>query len=181
MTKSKKRIIKVPMRKRGRKINTNARQIVTIATENGYTYEEISDICDVSIGSVKRWLATGRADANKIKSLEIEIGPIYLQAESVGDILIEIYKNRNRRFRLKRMQLKRIAGRTALRNAFVDKLIQYLLNRGFFMFETVDGDNDIFIIIRIRQTLNYVKEYLKLTDINEYFKDLANEIEQDDE
>ena len=165
--------------KRKRNVNKNARQLVTIATEKGYTYEGISDICDVSIGTVKRWLATGRADANKINSLETEIGLIYLQPESVGDILIEIYKNRKKRFRLKRFQLKRIAGRAALRNAFVDKLTQYLLHRGFFMLECVDGDNDIFIIIRVSHTLNHVKDYLRPSDINKYFKDLANEIDQD--
>jgi len=164
---------------RRRNVNVNARQLVTIAMEKGYTHEEIAETCDVSIGSIKRWLATGRADASKIKALEREIGHIYLQPEAVGDILVEIYKNRKKRYRLKRIHLKRIAGRTALRGVFVEQLMQYLLDIGYFMLEAVDGEDDFFIIISVRQALSHVKKYLKISEINAYFKDIADEIPDD--
>lgn len=168
------------MKTRKRNVNTKARQIVTIATDKGYTYQEIAEICDVSIGSIKRWLATGRADASKIKKIEMEIGHVYLSYESVGDVLIDIYKNRNKRFRLKRIELKRVAGRSVLKSGFVENLLMYLLDKGYYMFEAVEGDDDFFVIIRIRQVLKHVKDFLSEDKINEYFNDLADEIDDAD-
>ena len=167
--------------KRNRNVNVNARQLVSIALEKGYTHDEIAEICDVSVGSIKRWMSTGRADASKIKALEGEIGQIYLQPDAVGDILIEIYKNRNKRYRLKRIHLKRIAGRSALRGVFVEQLIQYMLDNGYFMLETVEGEEDFFIILSVRQALFHVKKFLKVSEINRFFKDIADEIPDDAE
>jgi len=166
---------------RKRNVNKNARQIVTVATEKGYEYDEIAHICKVAVGTVKRWVSTGRADAAKIKALENEIGPVYLGSETVGDILIEIYKTRKRRYRIKRIQLKKIAGRSTLRHSFVDGIIQHLLNNGYFMLEAVAGEDDIYIIISISQILKHVKDNLKSSDINKYYKELANTIEDDEE
>ena len=171
--------------KRNRNVNVNARQIVSIALEKGYTHDEIAEICDVSVGSIKRWMSIGRADASKIKALIEKIGQIYLQPDAVGDILIEIYKNRNKRYRLKRIHLKRIAGRSALRGVFVEQLIQYMLDNGYFMLETVEGEEDFFIILSVRQALFHVKKFLKAFEINRFYKDIADEIpddaEEDDE
>ncbi len=169
----------MPTSKRRRNVNVNARQLVSIALEKGYTHDEVAEICDVSVGSIKRWLATGRADAGKIQALEKEIGQIYLQPDAVGDILIEIYKNRKKRYRLKRIHLKRIAGRSALRSVFVEQLVQYLLDNGYFMLEAVEGENDFFIILSVRQALFHVKKFLKISEINNYFKEIANEIPDD--
>lgn len=167
--------------KRCRNVNVNARQIVTIAIEKGYTHNEIAEICDVSVGSIKRWMSTGRADANKIKALEREIGQIYLQPDAVGDILIEIYKKRKRRFRLKTIDLKKIAGRSALRGVFVEQLIQYMLDNGYFMLETFEGEEDFFIVISIRQSLRHVEKYLNPSEINNYFREIADEFPDDEE
>ena len=72
-------------KKKARNVNKNARMIVTVATEKGYSYEEIAEICSVSIGSVKRWLTTGRADGNRISAIEDLIGPVHLRPGAVGD------------------------------------------------------------------------------------------------
>jgi len=165
--------------KRRRNIYRNAGQLVQLAVQKGYTYEKIADICDVSLGSVQRWLSTNRADASKIKALEDEIGQTYLSAESVGDAIIELYNIRKMRFRLKRFQLKKISGRTTLRWAFIDQLSQYLLDRGYYMLESVDNDDDIFIIIKHGQLLKHVKHYLENNEIKTYYKELAEEMDYD--
>lgn len=167
--------------KRNRNVNINARQIVSIAMKKGFTHEKIAEICDVSAGSIKRWVATGRADANKIKALEKEIGQVYLKPESVGDILIEIYKSKKKRYRLKRIHLKRIAGRSALRSVFIDQLVHYLLDKGYFMLEAVEGEDDFFVVVSVRQTLFHVKTFLKLSEIDSYFKNIADEIPDEEE
>lgn len=167
------------MATRKRNVNTKARQIVTSATDKGYSYEDIAKICDVSTGSIKRWLATGRADARKIKELEKQIGHVYLSYESVGDLLIDIYKNRNKRFRVQRIELKRISGRSVLKSGFVDNLSMFLLDKGYYMLEAVQGEYDFFVIIRIRQVLKHVKDFLSADEIDEYFNDLADEVDDD--
>jgi len=166
---------------RKRNVNRNARLIVTKATEQGYSYEEIADICNVSIGSVKRWLSTGRADAGKIKNLEHIVGHTYLQPESVGDILIEIYRSRNKRYRLKRYQLKQISGRFTLRTSFVKQITRYLSDNGYFMLESVEGEEDFFIILRIKQALKHVKDYLEPSDIKAYYRNISDEIDDSED
>ncbi|CAK8724732.1 hypothetical protein KKHLCK_14835 [Candidatus Electrothrix laxa] len=168
------------MATRKRNVNTKARQIVRSATDKGYTYKEIAEICDVSTGSIKRWLATGRADASKIKKIEMEIGHVHLSCESVGDLLIDIYKSRKKRYRLKRIELKRVAGRSVLKSGFIDNVLMYLLDKGYYMIEAVEGDDDFFVIIRVRQVLKYVKHFLSEGEINKYFNDLADEIDDID-
>lgn len=164
-----------------RNVNVNARQLVAIAQKSGYTLESIAEICGVSAGSVKRWLHTGRADAEKIKPLEQAVGQTYLQPDAVGEILIDIYTTRNKRYRLKRGSLKHIAGRSTLRSAFVDQLIQYLLDKGYFMLEAVDGDEEFFVIIRIGQVLKHVKDFLTREDISAYYHEVADSITEDDD
>ena len=167
--------------KRRRNVYLNAARLVQLAVQKGYSHEQIAKICGVTLGSVQRWVANNRADASKIKALEEEVGQTYLSAESVGDILIELYKLRGRRYRIKRVHLKRIAGRTTLRWAFVDELHQYLLDRRYFILEAVEADDDFFIIIRQGQLLKHVNGYLKAGDLKHYYKGLADKIEVDDE
>lgn len=164
-----------------RNININARQLVAIALKSGYTQESIAELCGASTGSVKRWLHTGRADADKIKPLEQAVGQTYLQPDAVGDILIDIYSTRNKRYRLRRGALKHIAGRSTLRSVFVDQLIQYLLDKGYFMLEAVDGDDEFFVVIRIGQILKHVKDFLKREDINAYYHEIADNITEDND
>ena len=94
-------------------------------------------------------------------------------------MIIEIYRNRSRRYRLKRFQLKKISGRSVLKSAFIEKLAQYLLDQGYFMLESSEGEQDFFIIIRIRQVHYHVKSYLKTSEISHYFKTMASEIDEE--
>ena len=164
-----------------RRSNLRARQIVTFATEKGYSYDEIANVCGVSVGSVKRWLSTGRADADNIQHIENLVGAIYLSPESVSEILIEIYRTRKRRYRLGRKQLKSIAGRTALKASFVKKITQMMLDRGYYFLEGFSDDEDYFIIISTNQLCRFVSTKLSHDEIQDYYQILAEEIIDEDE
>jgi transposase len=167
-------------------VNKDARQIVQRALEKGYDYETIAELCGVSIGSIRRWVATGRAKSSVIVELEKEIGKSYLSAETVSSILIDIYRKRGKnrkgfRYRIKRMQLKRIAGRRSLGWKFIEELSNYLSAQGYIMIEESDGIDDFFIVIRQKQLLIHVKRYISDTEINNFFRDLSDDIEGDDD
>jgi len=49
------------------------------------------------------------------------------------------------------------------------------------MLETVEGEEDFFIILSVRQALFHVKKFLKVSEINRFFKDIADEIPDDAE
>ena len=164
-----------------RRVNRKARQIVTVATEKGYSYDEIAQICGVSVGSVKRWLSTGRADADKIQLIENVIGPIYLSPESVSEILDDIYKTRKQRYRLGRNQLKLLAGRSALKASFVERITQAMLDRGYYFLEAFGDDEDYFIIISITQMNKYVPTKLSREDIQDYYQSMSEEIVEEDD
>lgn len=156
-----------------RKINKKARQIVLRATQKGFSYEDIAEKCGVSIGTVKRWISTGRADDEKISALAKEIGHINLSPEAIADILVEVYRNRNRRYRINKNDLKRVAGRAILKAAFLETLSEYLMERGFYFLE----HDDFFVVISSKQLLKHVSSTLGNEELEEYFIDLADEIE----
>jgi len=166
------------LKTRRRKVNPRAQQIVLIATEKGYSYEDIADICNVSMGSVKRWISTGRADADKIKLLEEKIGALLMTPEMVAETLIDLYKKRKKRFRLGRHQLRQIAGRSALKGAFLDQLNRCLFDKGFYFLDAFEGDSQFFIVISSGRLLKHVKELLSKDEIGQYYTALADEVEE---
>lgn len=50
--------------------NYRAKEIVEAAEGQGYSHQEIADICGVSLGTVSRWKTVGRARSNVIARLE---------------------------------------------------------------------------------------------------------------
>ena len=71
---------------------TKAREALRIAREKyDLSYQEIAELCQVSLGSVKRWMLNGRADEKAIAPLVAKIGQVYLTASQVADHVIGIY------------------------------------------------------------------------------------------
>lgn len=165
---------------RRRNIDREARRYVSIALDKGYTHEEIASICDVSVGSVKRWMATGRADAQALKHLKEEIGPLYIKPKEVGEILIEIYKTRKRRYRIQKSQLKKISGRSTLRTSFMNELYEYMEENNHIMLEFEIDNECFYVVIRKSQILHHCKETLKLNEINNYYKEIADQFPSDE-
>jgi len=72
--------------------NFKAREIVEAAVAEGYTYQDIAEICNVSIGTVSRWKTVGRARSNVIATLEdklkgkVRSGRKYLDETSLEDL-----------------------------------------------------------------------------------------------
>ncbi|MCP4700195.1 MAG: hypothetical protein GY862_25585 [Gammaproteobacteria bacterium] len=165
------------------KINPKARQIVALATKKGYSYDEIADICNVSVGSVKRWLATGRANADRIQFIEDLIGPIYLSPEFVAEILVEIYRIKKKRYRLGRDQLKSVAGRVALKASFIERITQSMLDSGYYFLEGFDDDEDYFVIISTFQLNKMVPAKFKLSrdEIRDYYQTASEKIVEEEE
>ena len=122
---------------------TKTREALRIAREKyDLSYQEIADLCGVSLGSVKRWMLTGRAQEKAIQPLINQIGQVYLTASQVADHLFEIFKagprengkgKSVRRFRVTDAQLAGIAGRQHIRNAFLEDLIDELREYGLLM------------------------------------------------
>ena len=56
-----------------------------------------------------------------------------------------------------------------------------MLDNGYFMLETAEGEEDFFIILSVRQSLFHVKKFLKASEINRFYKDIADEIPDDPE
>lgn len=166
---------------RRRETNHNAHRLVSLAMQKGHSYEDIGRICDVSAGSVKRWLATGRADAEAIRPLVEMIGHVYLKPDVVADILVDVYGKRRRRFRLKRSQLKKISGRAVFRGVFLEALAEGLLSRNFHFIEESNGEEDFFVLIRRSQLRRMVPGYLEDSEISQYYQDISEEgqVEED--
>lgn len=162
-----------------RGVNLKARLIVKLANDKGYSNEEIAELCGVSVGSVKRWYATGRADADKIQPLEECVGPVHLTPEAAANILISIYRERRKRFRITRSQLKAIAGRTSLRRAFVEPLAEVMLDRGFYLLDGYLEEEDDFVVISLRQLNKLVPSRLEPKDLDGYLTAGSDDVEDD--
>lgn len=156
-----------------KKVNKRARMLVRQAMQKGMSFEDVAGVCGVAVGSVKRWLATGRADADKIAALEAEVGAVYLSPETVAEDLADIYRSRKRRFRVTKDQLRRISGRSDLRDTFLNALGEALTDRGFYFLPGhVDGE-EMFLIISHVQLAKHVAENLEKSDVESYFQELA--------
>jgi hypothetical protein len=134
---------------------TKAKEALRIATEKyEMSYEDIAGLCNVSLGTVKRWMTNGRADEKAIRPLINKIGSVYLSASQVADHLEQLYgagsrENRKgakvHRFRITNSQLHKISGRARLKPAFMNELIEEMDRRGRLFLEGADG----FIIDKI--------------------------------
>ena len=160
-----------------KKVNSQARNIVQRASDKGMTYEEIAKICGVSLGSVKRWVATGRARASAIQPLVDRLGKTLLSAESVADTLMAIYAKRGRRFRIRASDLVAIAGRCRLRDAFLAELEDALDERSCLLIRGFAGGEDLFFVERWGQYKKHVSYTLGEKEIEEYYQDVAEDIE----
>lgn len=164
------------------KVNLRARMIVKKALED-MDYEDIAELCSVSVGTVKRWQTTGRADAKKIAILERRVGYVYLGAQEVAETLVEIYKRRNRRFRMNKKVFGRIAGRINLREKFVGEVRDHLYDQSFFFLEMWDGGEEetIYIVIRMSQLAKYVKDELEDDEIESCLGAIDGVPDEDDD
>ncbi len=152
-----------------RNVNKKARQIIEkVREEFGYTFEEMSNLCGVAVGSVQRWYSTGRARADKIKHLEKLLSNIRLPENKIAENLIAIYWYRKGPCFLTLAKLKKIAGRDRLSPKIIDNICAELDYQGFLFIEEMDDkDRTIFILMRRKwckkksKELNdkYLKEY----------------------
>jgi len=140
------------------KVNTNARYIVKDAIDKlGLTHSKISEICNVSIGSIKRWISTGRANAEKIKPLEnlltgISTKNFVKSIDDVGEVLIKIYEKRNI-FSIKSSTLSIMSGRIFIHDKFISQLSEYLLDRGFYILKNRNLECELYSIIGVDHLL----------------------------
>jgi hypothetical protein len=144
------------------RVNTKAREIIEKARQEfGYTFEQISELCQVSIGSVQRWYSTGRAKANKIINLEMKLENIRLEPEQVAKSLIEIYRFRKKRYTITYNQLRKMSGRDRLSPSIIEEIQEEVDSRDFMLLEDVIDGQALFAVIRRKWCF---KDALKLTD-----------------
>jgi transcriptional regulator with XRE-family HTH domain len=165
---------------------TKAREVLRIATDkHGMSYDDVAQLCGVSLGSVKRWMMNGRADPAAIKPLLDKVGTVYLSASQVADHLQSLYaagprENRRRqnvrRLSLTAIQLAKIAGRQRLKAAFLEEISEELKDRGF-LFEQGIGN---FIMVSWKWLNGSCAEILD-DELRDYFIDLAEDIDEDEE
>lgn len=150
----------------------------------GYTHDDIAQLCGVNIGSVKRWLTTGRAKADAIQPLLDIVGySPYLSAKQVTEHLVELNRplkanqhGKNvRRYSITRRQLGKIAGREILRAAFLQEIEEELLTYNLLFLEGVD----FFVVVH----KNWIFDSCaKITDeaLKDFIQDIAAQIDDDD-
>ena len=148
------------------------------------SYQDVADLCGVSLGSVKRWMLNGRADEKAIQPLVERIGRVYLKATQVADHLEHLYQAGPRtnakgievhRLRLANYQLERMAGREFLKSTFKVDLYGELRERGF-LFE--EGTDD-FILVKWKW-LHDSCAVLSDEELPDFYVDLAEEIDSDE-
>jgi hypothetical protein len=117
------------------------------------SYKDTADLCGVNVGSVKRWMLTGRADEKAIQPLLEIIGPVYLNVSQIADHLVQLYRNNQRRnkkgflvrrFSVTSRQMEDIAGREYLKATIKSDLIDECRERGFVLLE---GTDDFIMIL----------------------------------
>lgn len=165
---------------------TKAREALRIAKEKyEMSYQDIAELCDVSLGSVKRWMLNGRADEKAIRPLVERIGQVYLTVSQVADHLEQLYGagprhnakgNRVRRLVITNRQLERVAGRQHLKGAFKNDLIDELRERGFLFQEGTDD-----FVMASWRWLHDSCAAVNDEELPEFYGDLAEEIEGDEE
>lgn len=73
---------------------TKARAALRIAKDkHEMSFQDIADLCKVSLGSVKRWMLSGRADEKAIAPLLERIGRVCLNAIQMADHLEQLYES----------------------------------------------------------------------------------------
>lgn len=164
---------------------TKAREALRIAKDKyEMSYQDVADMCDVSLGSVKRWMLNGRADENAIRPLIARIGPVYLTVSQVADHLEQLYDagprlnakgNNVRRLRVANYQLERIAGRRHLKLGIKKDLVDELRERGY-LFE--QGTDD-FVMVSWGW-LHASSAAICDDEIPEFYENLAEEIDSDE-
>jgi len=154
---------------RTRNVNNKARQIIEkVREELGYTFEEMSDICGVAVGSVQRWYSIGRARADKIKHLEELLTNVRLPENKIAKNLIEIYWYSKGPCYLTLTQLKKMSGRDRLSPRIIENIQAELDYQGFLFIEEMDdSERTIYILMRRKRCKKnskklddkYLKEY----------------------
>jgi transcriptional regulator with XRE-family HTH domain len=165
---------------------TKAREALRIAKDKyDMSYQDIADLCEVSLGSVKRWMLNGRANEKAIHPLIERIGQVYLSISQVADHLEQLYRAGPRenakghkvsRIRLGADQLERIAGRQHLKVSFKNDLIEELRERGFLLEE---GTGD-FVLVSWKWLYVSCSE-LDDSEIPEFYEAIALEMDDDEE
>jgi len=167
---------------------TKAREALRIAKDRyRMTYTEIAKLCGVNLGTVKRWMLSGRADEKAISPLieKVGVGRVLLSAEQVADHLEQLYdagprKNSKgtkvRRLLITNQQLVRIAGRQNLRSAFENDVRDEMRDRGFLFAKGIDD----YILVNWKW-LHNSSALLDDGEIPEFYDDLADEIDDDEE
>jgi hypothetical protein len=153
------------MRTKGvERANTKAREIIEKARQEfGYTFEQISELCEVSIGSVQRWYSTGRAQANKIITLEKKLENVRLDPEQIAKALIEIYKFRGKRYCITYNQLRKMSGRDRLSPSIISEIQEEVDSRDFILIEDVIDGKTLFAFLNRKWCF---KDALIMTDEN---------------
>lgn len=165
---------------------TKAREALRIAKDKyDMSYQDIAELCNVSLGSVKRWMLNGRADEKAIRPLIDRIGQVYLNVSQVADHLEQLFRagpRKNTRgkkvYRLcvENSQLQRIAGRQHLKLSFRNDLTDEMRERGFLL---VEGSGD-FLLVAWKWFHNSCA-VLEDSEIPEFYDNLADEIDEDEE
>jgi len=146
------------------RVNTKAREIIEKARQEfGFTFEQISELCEVSIGSVQRWYSTGRAKANKIIHLEMKLEHVRLEPEQVAKNLIEIYRFRKKRYAITYNQLRKMSGRDRLSPNIIAEIQEEVDSRNFMLIEDVIDGQTLFAVMRRKWCF---KDALRLTDVD---------------
>ena len=160
--------------------NPRARAIVLKAIEQGMSYDEIAELCEVSEGSVRRWVSSGRANAKTIEPLVKKVGTIQLTPQDLGNTCIEIYKKRKKRFFLERDQLMKLAGR-AITLRWIDQLSKYLDGQGYLFKELINtkGDTTIFAMISHKQIARYAKYSVEEEEIEDFYIEMEEPFEDE--
>jgi transposase len=156
-----------------------ARRVVLAATDKGMAYEEMAALCKVSTGTVKRWMATGRAKRSAILPLVQAVGREYISAATVSEALAALYRERNCRFCIYGADLARLAGRKNLRTAFLQEIETALDDAGFCFVRRYVNGQDAFFMIRWRHLERHVGAPLPKQAFEKYFQTVADSIEDD--
>lgn len=165
---------------------TKAREALRIAKDKyEMSYQDVADLCEVSLGSVKRWMLNGRADEKAIQPLLDRIGRVYLKATQVADHLEHLYQAGPRlnakgvavrRLRIANYQLERMAGREFLKSTFKADLYGELRERGFLF----EPGTDDFVLVKWRW-LHDSCTAISDEELPDFYADLADEIDADED
>lgn len=131
---------------------TNASLYIDWAHTNGMDDQEIAKLCGVSESTVIQWSIKNIA-SDKIKPLIHKLGRIYSSVNDVAELLVEWYEKTGRCYRIKRNILTQIVGVKFSRVFY--QLEGYLENLGYTLIESIDGEDDILIVIKTSELIAF--------------------------